>query len=223
MLPVVADSFSSLIEHWLPDYGLVPAPAMRDRMAQFLALIVDGQRKMRLVGSADPELLVRRHLGESVALTRFLRPPGHLVDLGSGAGFPGLALALAWPDIKTTLVEATLKKARFLRAALAALGLEQQVSVCDHFLSRRPPSSGRAPLAGASLVTARALEQMDALPDWLPSWLDVGCQASFWISRERAQAWRQRCPSWAWGEFFPLPGAERRGIVLAESVSRETA
>ncbi|HET9784906.1 MAG TPA: RsmG family class I SAM-dependent methyltransferase [Terriglobales bacterium] len=206
----------------LAPYGVAPDPALMARLAHYLELVAAGQRRARLVGDAAPEALAARHLGESLYLGQLLDLSSmhRLVDLGSGAGFPGLALAIAWPNLKTTLVESTQKKAAFLEQAVAALGLTAQVEVWPHFLPRHPPQ-GRAPLAAADLLTVRALDKMAELPSWLWRWLDPTTRAAFWLTAPTAELWRQNTTHWHWGSFSPLPGAESRGLQLA-IVSRGT-
>lgn len=207
----------------LAPYGVAPDPALLARLARYLELIAQGQQRVRLVGEATPEILAPRHLGESLYLAQLfdLAAARRLVDLGSGAGFPGLALALAWPQLKTTLVESTQKKAAFLRHAVAALGLEAQVEVEARYLERQPPAGARSPLAGADLVTVRALDKMAEVPTWLWRWLDPHTTAAFWLTAPTALLWRQDSSRWQWQPFSPLPAATTRGLQLAR-VSRGT-
>lgn len=207
----------------LAPYGVAPDPALLARLEHYLSLIAEGQQRARLVGDATPQALAARHLGESLYLAQVMdmSPVRRLVDLGAGAGFPGLALALAWPHLKTTLVESTQKKAAFLRHAIAELGLAAQVEVWPHFLSPHPPKV-RAPLAGADCITVRALDKMEQVPAWLPRWLDPETTAAFWVSSPLAELWRQQHPSpWCWHPFALLPAAHSRGLQLAR-VSRGT-
>ncbi len=221
-----AAAWSEAVARALPVYGYAGDGAARQRMAAYLAGVAAAQARVRLVGEATPEALARRHLGESLYLGAVL-PLGRqrVVDLGAGAGFPGLALALGWPGLNTTLVESNQKKAAFLRAAVKALGLGAQVTVWEGYLERRPRDGERGPLAGADLVAARALEQMERLPGWLGRWLEPGTRVALWTTRAQAESWRRQHPAWAWGEFHPLPGARARGILLAQwpgAVPRET-
>lgn len=207
-------TLEALLDRTLPEYGFAPDAAARRRFARFLELVVAGQARARLVGRADPETLVRRHLGESLYLGQVL-PLGHqrLLDLGSGAGFPGLALALGWPGLNTTLVESTAKKAAFLRQTIAALELAPRVSVWEGFVNRRPPV-GRAPLAEVELVTLRALEHMEHVPEWLGRWLDPGTIVALWVGSDLAARWRACGAVWSAGEFHPLPDSRGRGILI---------
>lgn len=202
---------ATLIERALPDYGYHPSAAVARTLARYLALVNEGNTRMRLVGDPARETLVRRHLGESLFLGRVLPLVGQrVVDLGSGAGFPGLALALGWPSLNTTLVESTGKKAEFLRLAIGTLGLGERVRVEQAFLARRRSE----PQLNADLITVRALEHMEEVPQWLADWLRSGSCAAFWITEAMATLWRQRYRRWEWGELHLLPGAHSRGIVV---------
>jgi 16S rRNA (guanine527-N7)-methyltransferase len=206
---VVEDDLKTI----LSDYGYRTTDnATEERLAHYLRLIADASRRMRLVGSADFETLARRHLGESLFLGTIL-PLGSqsLVDIGSGAGFPGLALALAWPELKTTLVESTGKKAAFLEQAARTLGLD--ITVQSRFLARRPaPSDPPAP--PADILAVRALEKMPECPRWLPNWYQAPTIAAFWITEPLYKVWQQTYPNWQWSTFHRLPGSRERGIVV---------
>lgn len=199
------------IERVLPDYGFHPTAAVAARLGHYLELVGVGNARMRLVGDAAPETLLSRHLGESLYLGQVLQLGGQrVVDLGSGAGFPGLALALGWPELNTTLVESTGKKAEFLRQTIAALEVGERVTVEEVFLERRR----RELQLEADLVTVRALEHMEAVPGWLADWLAPGASAAFWITTGMQTIWRHRYKQWEWGDVHIVPNAHSRGIVV---------
>jgi len=80
--------------------------------------------RLSLVGPGTAAEVVSRHYGESLAALPLIRPADRtLVDFGSGAGFPGLVLAAARPEVTATLVEAREKKCTFLRTAVRICGL----------------------------------------------------------------------------------------------------
>ena len=99
-----------------------------------------------------------------------------LVDVGSGAGFPGLALKIARPWLNVTLVEATAKKVRFLDQVIAELGLTSVVAI-----HARAEDLGRAPRHRASydLATARAVASLPALLELCAPLLRVGGRGLF--------------------------------------------
>ena len=94
-------------------------------MATYLDLLMRWNARTNLTAIREPEEIVRRHFGESLfAAANLGEPvPDTLLDLGSGAGFPGLPIALAHPDLPVTLAESQNKKSTFLREAVRTLGL----------------------------------------------------------------------------------------------------
>jgi len=136
------------------------------RFERYLSLLTEWSQRMNLVGDASPEVIERRHFAESLALgaalreREVLRPGSDVLDVGAGAGFPGVPLKIAWPSVRLALLEATAKKAAFLEALRSALGVEFDV------LTGRAETLGHeAGLRGRfDLVVARAVA---ALPELL--------------------------------------------------------
>ncbi len=80
-------------------------------------------RKINLVSFKTDEELASRHFLDSLAVLQFLPAGASVVDIGSGAGFPGCVIALARPDLNIVLIESILKKANFLRHLIRTLAL----------------------------------------------------------------------------------------------------
>lgn len=111
-----------LILERLSDAGIDVSLAEAGRLAAFLALLLRWNRVHNLTAVTDPERMIRRHLAESLALRPFLRGR-RIADVGSGAGLPGLPLAITEPRRTFTLIESRAKRAAFLTHARGALGL----------------------------------------------------------------------------------------------------
>ena len=95
-------------------------------LSEYLDLLLRWNARTNLTAIRSPEEIVRRHFGESLFAGAHLGEPlpMTLLDLGSGAGFPGLPIALLHPQIAVTLAESQNKKATFLREVVRSLGLE---------------------------------------------------------------------------------------------------
>jgi 16S rRNA (guanine527-N7)-methyltransferase len=93
------------------------------KLEQYARLVLDRNRSMNLTAARD-EAAIWEHIDDSLTLLAYAGSPH--VDVGSGAGFPGLVLAIAGA-LKVTLIESVTKKARFLEEAAVALGLEVTV------------------------------------------------------------------------------------------------
>ena len=98
--------------------------ALAPPLLGYLALLVRWNRTYNLTAVRDPRQMVTRHLLDSLALAPHLDGVSSLADLGTGAGLPGIPLAIARPALRVALVESNGKKARFLRQAVRSLGLE---------------------------------------------------------------------------------------------------
>ena len=116
----------SEIASLLAPYLTVPPPEnLMPRLSTYLDLLLKWNARTNLTAIRDPEEIVRRHFGESLFAGQNLGTPAPatLLDLGSGAGFPGLPIALLHPEIHVTLAESQNKKATFLREVVRTLGL----------------------------------------------------------------------------------------------------
>ncbi|MDQ1648290.1 MAG: rRNA (guanine527-N7)-methyltransferase, partial [Frankiaceae bacterium] len=115
-----------------------------------------------LLGPREADRIWDRHLVNSVVLSEVVAEGAHVVDVGSGAGLPGIPLALARPDLRVVLLEPMLRRTSFLTEVVEELGLGARVQVVR----------GRAPESVADLpftpdhVTARAVAPLDRLVSW---------------------------------------------------------
>jgi 16S rRNA (guanine527-N7)-methyltransferase len=103
-------------------------PDLALRFGLYLSLLVRWNARLNLTAIRDEEGILGRHFVESIACARAI-PPGvtTLLDFGSGAGFPGIPIALCRQEISVTLAESQAKKAAFLREAVRTLGLNATV------------------------------------------------------------------------------------------------
>ena len=106
----------------LAEVGLSADPAATEALAAYLREICRWNRVHNLTAITDPEAMIRRHVIESLAL-RPLLVGKRIADVGSGAGVPGIPLAITEPDRHFTLIESRGKRAAFLRHVQGVLGL----------------------------------------------------------------------------------------------------
>jgi 16S rRNA (guanine527-N7)-methyltransferase len=111
------------LERGFAALDIKPAPGMLNQLSAFCALLRKWNRSYNLVSSRDLDGLVTRHLLDSISLHRHVLP-GSLLDVGTGAGFPGLPLAIVIPGLECTLLDSAGKKIRFLRHVKRTLKLD---------------------------------------------------------------------------------------------------
>jgi len=123
-------------------------------------------RRINLTAHRTLDAIVRRLLLEAAALVRHIPPVASLADIGSGAGFPGLPIAVLRPECAVTLVEAREKRHHFQRAVVRDLGL-----------ANANPKLGRAetlePHPHAAVIAQALAPPSRALP-WLLPWAEIG-------------------------------------------------
>jgi 16S rRNA (guanine527-N7)-methyltransferase len=122
-MPVLSES--QIEEALKPFLSPVP-PELLQQLSAYLDLLAKWNARTNLTAVRDPDEMVRRHFGESLFAGQHLGDPlpDTLLDLGSGAGFPGIPIALLHPSITVTLAESQNKKATFLREVVRTLGLK---------------------------------------------------------------------------------------------------
>lgn len=123
------------------------------RLSEFAELLIRWNRRINLVANQDESAVWERHIIDSLQLALLLRGADRVIDLGSGGGFPGLILAIAYP-VHVDLVEADQRKCAFLREAVRVTGCDATV---------HPGRAERIQLPPARVVTSRALAPLDAL------------------------------------------------------------
>jgi 16S rRNA (guanine527-N7)-methyltransferase len=131
--------------------------------ARHLELIVEANQHFNLTRILDPREAAIKHVLDSVLPWRLFEGAKHVADAGSGAGFPGIPLALVLPDARFTLLESTQKKAAFIASAIGALALPNVVAV---------PERAEAYLAihPVDIITARAVAPLSrAIPLFAPA------------------------------------------------------
>jgi 16S rRNA (guanine527-N7)-methyltransferase len=147
-----------------------------------------------------PAEVVDSHLADSLSALAlpFVAEAGRIADLGSGAGFPGLPLAIALPEARVSLVESAVRKCRFLEDLVRSLGLANVEVVHGR------AEEWTAGLEGHDLVTARALAPLPTLVEYATPLLAAG---------GRLVAWKAR----------PERGEEADGAAAARELGMEAA
>jgi 16S rRNA (guanine527-N7)-methyltransferase len=149
------------------------------RFACYRDLLLDWNTRVNLTAITDPTDVATKHFLDSLTclLAPVSAPAGqapHLLDVGAGAGFPGLPLAIARPGWRVTLLEATGKKVRFLEAAIAELGLTNARAITGRAeeLAHHADHRGRY-----DVVTARAVAALPTLLEYCCPFVRVGGHA----------------------------------------------
>jgi 16S rRNA (guanine527-N7)-methyltransferase len=214
----------ALLAPFLPAEAL--AEAQLSALSAYLELLLRWNARMNLTAVRDPEAIVTRHFGESLFAARHLFPPdsglatpgSRLVDIGSGAGFPGLPIKLYAPGLDLTLIESNYRKAIFLREVIRALALPQAEVFPGRAQDYVPPS------ASSLSCTLRAVERFAQTLPVAARLLEPAGTAGPGRPLERrlalligaAQVFRAQelAPGLAWTAPLPVPLSSARVLLI---------
>jgi 16S rRNA (guanine527-N7)-methyltransferase len=201
-------SIAEQLEALLAEACLAPAGAsLSSKLEAYLSLLVRWNARINLTAVRDTAHILSRHFLESIVCARLL-PEGisTLLDFGSGAGFPGVPIALCRPEIAVTLAESQGKKAAFLQEAVRTLGITAVVY------------SGRAETLRMQFdcVTLRAVDKMAEAVQIASHLVAPRGWLAVMTTEAELKPLKARI-SFAHGDLavFPLPGSEHRVLAVA--------
>lgn len=186
----------------LADYGVVLAPGGLAQLATYLELLLRWNRRVNLTAIREPREIVRRLFGESLFLAREVKFSGWLVDVGSGAGFPGLALKLLLPELRVSLIESRQKKGVFLKEVARACGFINVEVVVGRFESwAGQRGEGEKP----DFITTRAVRITPELLATFAQALGPNGKLVLTTARSLAREVRRIGADWAWQDEIVFP------------------
>ena len=146
------------------EIGVKVSAAQAEQFAAYLSLLLEWNEKMNLTAITDPEEIVEKHFVDSLTLLSHckIKQGAKLIDVGTGAGFPGVPLKILRPDLELTLLDGLNKRLTFLKAVCAELGLSA------HFVHKRAEEAGldHAMRERYDVVTARAVAPLNVLCEY---------------------------------------------------------
>jgi 16S rRNA (guanine527-N7)-methyltransferase len=182
-------------------------PKAFEKFHSYLDLLLHWNQRLNLTALREPQQIIQRHFVESAFVAQRL-PAGisSLLDYGSGAGFPGIPIAICRPEIRVTLAEAHGKKATFLREVLRVIDVHAEVY------------AGRVETMPApdrfDAVSMRAVEKMDLA---IPVAVERAKRYLILLTTEKsAVASRTRVTALDWLEPIPLPNAAQMVLAIGQ-------
>jgi 16S rRNA (guanine527-N7)-methyltransferase len=205
-----AISLDRIAELLVPFVGPEPMADFELRSIRtYVELLLKWNAKLNLTAIRDPEEIITRHFGESLFAARQLFQSrdsrASVIDVGSGAGFPGLPLKLWAHDLELTLVESNHRKATFLREVIRALALSS-IAV----LTERAESLSLR----ADLVTLRAVERFERILPVASALRKPHGRIALLIGEAQVEVAQSALCTLAWHEPVPIPLSKNRSLLI---------
>jgi len=175
----------------------------------YLDLLLKWNAKINLTSVRNAEGIVTRHFGESLFASRHLLPDPNnnesAIDIGSGAGLPGIPLKIWAPALTVKLIEANQKKATFLREVIRTLHL-----VNVEVLAERAETVSGA----ADLVTFRAVERFERVLETAKGLVSQNGRIGILIGEGQVQTTELTLPDFQWEQSLPIPQSRNRVLLV---------
>ncbi len=208
----------ALVEPFLRADSSPGKPALTETQLQqisaYLDLLLHWNARMNLSAVRDAEAILTRHFGESLFAARHLfplnqdRPPqSRLIDVGSGAGFPGLPIKIWSSAVRLTLIESNQKKATFLREVIRRLGLKDGAV----FAGRAESFSGQA-----EVVTLRAVERFETALKVASRLVLPAGRIALLIGAAQVERARELVRDVKWQPATPIPQSFSRVLMIGQ-------
>jgi len=204
-------------------FGLELSVAQVALVRTYLDVLLRWNTKINWTAIRTPEECVTRHFGESLYLARWVVLQGRLLDIGSGAGFPGLALKIAFPQLAVTLLEPVAKKRAFLKEVARICGMVSVDVRPERFQEFQVSLAERASAGNEFLfdvATARAVSNSTELVRRAVACVKPEGYIFLWLSHEQGQAMtRQQSGSQSfirWNVPLVAPLSRQREIWMGQ-------
>lgn len=177
-------------------------------ISTYIDLLLKWNARINLTAIRDPDEIVQRHFGESFFTAKYLleqRRPQTAIDLGSGAGFPGVPFAMLAPDVRVTLIESQQKKATFLKELVPILGLKN-VAIFNDRAENYPGT--------ADLVMLRAVEKFEHALPMTVRLTKAGGRSALMIGSGQVELARRLSAEVSWGDAVQIPCSNSRELLV---------
>jgi 16S rRNA (guanine527-N7)-methyltransferase len=174
----------------------------------YIDLLLKWNARINLTAIRDPNEIVQRHFGESLFAAKHLlkqKWPQTAIDLGSGAGFPGVPFAILAPDIQVTLIESQQKKAAFLRELVRVLELRNTRVFNDRAENYEET---------ADLVMLRAVEKFEQVLPMALRLIKQGGRIALMIGSAQVDSAKKLGSAVSWYEPMPIPCSSSRELLV---------
>ena len=202
------------ISDLLAPFGIEPSDAQSIQIRQYVELLVLWNKSLNLSSILDPQEILTRHFGESMFLCTLLPVENcRLADIGSGAGFPGLAIKIVRPRVHITLIESNQRKCAFLSEVVRKIGISGVEISRGRFEDLRMPQGSK------DILTARAIGGWARLLGWAENVVTPTGNVALWVG-EQDSIKISRTPGWAWDPPVRIPESQRRFLVVGRPLEK---
>jgi 16S rRNA (guanine527-N7)-methyltransferase len=207
-IPVPA---STVVSEVFSGFGIKVTAEQITQIQRYIASLVFWNQRVSLTSVTNPIEILERHFAESLlAVPLIAYPEGRLADVGTGPGFPGLALKIGLPNLQVLLIERNTKKCAFLNEVIRFLSLDKVAVIRSDYADISPSD------LKFDYITARALGDHKDLLRWASTRISPQGELILWLGSQDSVKLTQSM-GWHWDPPTPIPNSQRRVILAGRS------
>ena len=158
------EEFEFELKKYLEDFGLILNEKQINRFYKYMNLLIEWNKKINLTAIVDPKEIIIKHFVDSLSINKYIKENSKIIDIGTGAGFPGIPLKIYRDDIQITLVDSLNKRIKFLDEVIKELELQNIETIHGRAEEMGRNSKYREKF---DIATSRAVANISTLSEYL--------------------------------------------------------
>ena len=161
---MIYEDFSNLIDKYSSEMEIMFNEKQKQQMLEYMDLLIDWNEKINLTAITEPEEIILKHFIDSITISKYIKKNSYIVDVGTGAGFPGIPLKILRDDINVVLVDSLNKRVNFLNEVINELELKNIKAIHSRAEEFGQNNEYREKF---DIVTSRAVANLATLSEYL--------------------------------------------------------
>ena len=163
------NEFNNIIDNYFKKIDIVISGTQKERFFKYMNLLIEWNEKINLTAIIEPKEIILKHFIDSITINKYVKNSDKIIDIGTGAGFPGMPLKIIRPDVKIELLDSLNKRINFLNTVINDLNLENIKTT-----HARVEEFAKNNRESYDIVTSRAVASLNVLAEYMLPLTKVG-------------------------------------------------
>ena len=158
------NEFENIFQKYLESINIVLSGTQKEQFYNYMNLLIEWNKKINLTAIIEPEEIILKHFIDSLTVNKFIENESNIIDIGTGAGFPGIPLKIIKPEIEIELIDSLNKRINFLNEVISNLSLKNIKAIHARVEEFAKNKKNRERY---DIVTSRAVANLNVLVEYM--------------------------------------------------------